>query len=263
MPLRNLKTLSLEGEFRHLFGLLRQLILPEALDEVYLSGLKSTVHDVPQTLAPYMRDYFRRDTRFRNRLEISPSFSTHSILVSVDVVCTQTTAPVQKQPRVTFGVILASPPPDVLKRFFIDFITPLPREHIVSLKDRRNKKLPEELFFMMPNIETLRIHCVRLSEGFLRPNPDGLHANAKLLPSLRSLSLEGVNLNDNNLGHLTKYLAHRTSDNQTISLEVRGYSRYSRQKVANEVKGLVEEFTLYLKPVGRAWRDQVDWFRPV
>ena len=221
---------------------------------MYLGISNPTVEDISQTFGPYIRDYFQRDARFRSRLEISPFFSTRSISMSVNPVPVnpvraQFTTPVQN-PRVTLAVTLTDSP-DVLKQLFIHFIEPLPREHIVSLKDRRGKKLPEELFFMMPNIETLHI-CVGLSERFLQPNPDGPHANAKLLPSLRLLSLENVCLNDTSLGHLTKYLTHQTSDNQTISLEVRGYSRCPRVKVASEVKGLVKELTLYLKPVGRA-----------
>ena len=44
--LHDLKFLSLMGEFHRLFGLLRQLILPEALDEMHLTVFNPTVEDV-------------------------------------------------------------------------------------------------------------------------------------------------------------------------------------------------------------------------
>ena len=217
-----------------------------------LTGLKSTVHDISQTLAPYIRDYFRRDARFQNRLKISSSFSTGSISVSVDLFCSQTTVPAQKLPRAVFAVSLAgTSPPDVLEQLFIDFIAPLPREHVLFFENRVGKKLPEELYFMMPNIETLHISSVELLEGFLQPNPDGPRANTKLLPSLRSLCLRRVCLYDDDWGRLTKYLAHQTSGGQTISLDIGGYSSCPRPEVVDEIIGMVDRFTcdyLYLEP---------------
>ena len=244
VPLRNLKVLTLAGELRHLFWLLHRLILPDALDEVALTGFKSTLDDVLQTLTPYMQDYFQRDTRFQNPLRISSSFSAAFASISVSV-CTQTTAPAQKPPRAMFAIVPATlPPPVVRKQLFINLIAPLPRERIVSFEDRIGGKLPEELFFMMPNIETLRIYGVKLSERFLQPNPDGPYANTKLLPSLRSLLLKRViRVNDDDLDHLKTYLAHQTSDNQTISLRLTGYSLYLHPKAVDEIEGLVEMFT--------------------
>ena len=252
VPLPNLKTLSLTREFRLLFGLLRQLILPEMLDEIELTGLKSTVHDVSQTLAPYIQDHFRRDARFQTGLEVSSSFSTSSISISVNVVCSQTTIQAQKLPRAAFAASLAStPPPDVLEQLFIDFIAPLPREHVLFFEDQVGKKLPEELYFMMPNIETLHISDVKsLKGGFLQPNPDGPCANMKLLPSLRSLRLRGAYLDDDDWDCLAKYIAHQTSGGQTISLDVGGYASSPCLEVVEGIVGMVEIFTsdwLYLE----------------
>jgi len=256
VSLPNLKVLTLAGEFHHLFGLLRRLILPEALDEASLTGFESTTDDVSRTLAPYMRDYFQRDTRFQDRLEISPSSSTTTVSISVGVVCAQAAPPTRKPPRVTFTAHLAdSPPPHVLKQLFIDFTAPLPRERVVFLKveDMRIKNLPEELFFMMPNIEMLHLSCAELSKWFLRPNPNGPHADRKLLPSLRSVSLHKVSLNDHNLDRLVKYLTYLTLGGQTISLEVVGYfcGPHMRKKAVDKIKNLVDEFTL--DPAPRRW----------
>jgi len=244
VPLHSLKVLALAGELRRLFGLLHRLILPDTLDEVSLTGFESTADDISQTLAPYMRDYFRRDARFQNTLRISSSFSATFISIMV-TVCTQTGVPAQRLPRAMFAVVSVTlPPRDVREQLSINLIAPLPRERIVSFEDRSGEKLPEVLFFMMPNIKTLCIHDVKLSKGFLQPNPDGPRSNTKLLPSLRSLSLERViRVNDGDLGHLTTYLAHQTSENQPISLRLTGYSRYLHPKTVDEIEGLVETFT--------------------
>jgi hypothetical protein len=108
-------------------------------------------------------------------------------------------------------------------------------------------ELPEGVFFMMPNIETLYICRAELSKGFLQPNPDGPHANRKLLPSLRSLILEDALMwNDEDWGHLTTYLAHQTSDDQIISLEMFGSSPNMPPEAVNGIEGLVKKFTYRL-----------------
>jgi len=259
VSMRNLKVLTLAAEFRHFFGLLRRLILPEALDEASLTGFKSTAYDVSQRLAPYMQNYFRRDARFQDRLEVSPTLSHKTISVSVAAICTQTT-PVRKPPQVTFTAGLEDfIPPDVLEQSLINFITPLPREHVVAFKfeEKNEQKLPKELFLMMPNIEMLHLSRVELSEWFLLPNLDGPNACVDLLPSLRSLVLDRVSLNDVNLDHLVRYLTYETFGGQTISLKVKGYSQdpWMHQKVEGKIKNLVDKLTLEMEP-GRqeAWQ---------
>ena len=235
--LRHLKTLSLEGESRHIFGLLRQLTLPEMLDELHLIVFHPTVEDVSQALVPYMRDYFRRDPRFQDRLGVSSS-NHSSVSISVGVVRTRAAMPGLELPVVSLTLSTA---PNMLEQLLLDLITPIPRERVVSL----NAFKPDtqgELFSMMPNIETLCIFDVELSGGFLQPNADGPRANTKLLPSLRFLSLQDLTLRDNNWVHLTTYLAHQTSGNQAISLEIGGNLPHLCLEVMEEVEDLVEEF---------------------
>ena len=243
VPLRNLKFLSMQGEIRRLFGVLSRLILPETLDGMYLIGLDSTVEDISQILEPYMRDYFRRDPRFQAKLGISSVSFPGSISLSVNTLSTQTAALTRKPPSVVFTVLVNIYPPDVLKRLFVNLVALIPQAHIVSFETNLDTKPPEELFFAMANIETLYLTEVGLYEGFLQPNPDGPRANTKLFPSLRSLSLEHVVLNDDDWSHLTTYLTHQTSDGQIISLEVSGDSPYMPPEVVKEIEDLVEQFT--------------------
>ena len=136
-------------------------------------------------------------------------------------------------------------PPEILEQLFVDLVTPIPLEWVVSLDTNGSTKLPEELFCMMPNIETMRISCVELSKGFLQPDPDGPYATTKLLPSLRLLRLEYVVLQGgDDWGHLMTYLAHQTLDGQTISLELIG--QFPRTgPVVDGIKDLVKELTFF------------------
>ena len=250
VPLRDLNILSLTGDFRRLFSLLRRLILPGALDSVFITGFDCTVEDVLQTLGPYIRNHFQRDARFQDRLGVCSFSSPGSISISVNAVCTHAIAPAPKPPFVAFTVVLADLPPDPPEQLFIDLVTIIPRDHVVSFNANaaHHAKPPEELFFMMPNIETLYLSEVEVSKGFLRPSPDGPHANEKLLPSLRYLHLEDVTLDDGGWDRLTEYLVHQTSDKQIVSLEVFGDSPYMPQEMVDEIKSLVEEFTYEQRP---------------
>jgi len=248
VPLRDLQMLSLTGDFGRIFALLRQLTLPETLDGMFLTGFDCKVEDISRILGPYMRNYFRRDARFQDRLGVCSFSSTGSISISVNAVCDHTVAPAPKPPIVVFTAVLADPlaPPHPPQELLFDLIALTPRSHIVSFNANaaHHTKPPEELFSMMPGIETLYLSGVEVSKGFLQPNPDGPHANTKLLPSLRSLHLEDVTLDDDDWGHLTTYLAHQTSDGQIVSLEMFGDSPYMCPGVVNEIKSLVDEFEL-------------------
>ena len=232
VSLRNLKLLSLTGEFRYVFGLLRQLVLPEALDTMHLTVTYPTVEDISQTLGSYMQDRFRRDARFQGRLHVFSVAYPGSTSVSVGVG----TAP----PYARVSVVLPLPG-EMERQLLIGLVAPIPGECVVSFDFDSDMELPEEVFLMMPNIQKLHLLRAKLSEGFLQPNPDGPRANTKLLPSLRSLWLEDVSLDDGDWDHLTRYLVHQTSDNQIISLEVTGDSPYMDPEVVCEVKDLVDE----------------------
>ena len=242
VPLPDLKLLSLKGVFRPLFGLLRRLLLPEALDEVHLAAFHPTVEDISRALGPYMRDYFRRDSRFQDKLHVSTSYGLSSTSISVGVMRAQVISPTPTLPSVKVTAML--PLPGVNEKLLTRLIAPIPGERVVSFRLHSDRKPPEELFSMMPNIEMLHLACAGLSGGFLQPNPDGPHAETKLLPSLRSLRLESVTVDDNDWGHLTNYLAHQSSDNQIISLEVTGKFPLMDAGVVDEINGLVEEFTI-------------------
>lgn len=100
----------------------------------------------------------------------------------------------------------------------------------------------EDLLITVPNVETLYLSNAVLSRGFLQPDPDGPRANTKFLPSLQSLHLEDITQGNGSWEPLVTYLTHQTYGNQIISLQGSGCSRMCPE-VANEIKGLVEEFS--------------------
>ena len=247
VPLRHLNTVYLSGACRRVFGLLHRLELPAMLDSMSLVAHNSTVEDISQTLGPYMRSHFRRDIRFQGRLGIVTSLSRDVIEISVSAAgdrLHQTFWLERKPPRASFSMFLAGPPPQrVMKKLYLDLMALTPREHVVYFETTRHLKVPEELFVAMPKIETLRLYDVALSDGFLQPNPGGLHSNTKLFPSLRYLHLEYVGPNDADWNHLKVYLVHQTSGGQVISLRVSDGAPNMRPEMENEIKDLVEGFT--------------------
>ena len=136
VPLHYLKRLLSSGD---LFGFLRRLILPEMLERMCLTGVDPTVEGVSQILGPYMRDYFRRGSKFQVRLKTSLSLFRYFFAISVDAVCAQTTTLAQDSPPLAFKMVLIDPPPDALGQLFVDLIAHIPKEVIpLALMSARN-----------------------------------------------------------------------------------------------------------------------------
>ena len=250
VPLRHLKVISLEGEFPRVFGLLRQLELPTALDSVRRDAHRCTVEGISQTLGPYMQDLFRRDIRFQDRLGILVSLPPGRVVISVGVLGDHyyhTFRPRFKQPSASFTMFLTGPPPSgqALEKLRLDLMAFTPQDHVVSFKAEHRLTAPEELFVAMPNIRMLWLYDVNFSNWLLQPNPEGPHSNKRLLPSLQSLHLENVGLDEIDWDLLKAYLVHQASDGELISLQVTGRNECIPLEVQNEIENLVEEFTYY------------------
>ena len=268
VPLHHLKTISLRHKFHCVFGLLQQLELPEVLDCVDLTFCHSMVEDVYKFLAPYIKDLFQHDIRFRDWLEVGASFFGAEIYVHVNLPPKMTSGSEPPLLSASFLVLMTNPPPaSVMNQLCLDLMALIPQEHVASMDMMYTPEVQEELFLAMPNIEHLYLCDVTLSDGFLQPNPDGPHANMKLLPSLQSLCLEDVTVGDEdedgdgdededgdegggegdgggkntNWEPLKAYLAHQTSEGQNISLEV--ISDDLTLQVVKEIKDLVGKFT--------------------
>ena len=101
-----------------------------------------------------------------------------------------------------------------------------------------------EIVPMMPKLQELHLTDALLSDGFLRPDPDGPLANTKLLPSLRRLHLEDTVVENDDWTPLLPYLAHQTSGGQIISLTLSGECFHICKDVVRGIESLVEELVL-------------------
>ena len=127
---------------------------------------------------------------------------------------------------------------DVRKKLSIDILALLPQESIIDF--HTNLPVTEEVIVRMPNLEAL--HLTRpVAPGFLLPDPNGLNGHKKLFPSLRRLYLEDAEAVDDDWDPLVTYLAHQTSGDQAVSLELFGEGVHVCSGVIEQIKGLVEE----------------------
>jgi len=244
VPLRHLERISLKGTFRHLFPILQRLEFPERMDHGEITLLDCTPQEVLEVIGPYIRDYLRRDPRSRDRPGISLRFNTHCISVRASVVgvghrgpdrLPQDGSPCRRFEARLYRMISR----DVRKKLCIDILALLPQASIVDYDT--NLSVTEEAAVAMPNLEVLYLIHPVVSDGFLLPDPNGPNAHKKLFPSLRRLYLERARAVDDNWDPLITYLAHQTSGDQAVSLDLFGEKVHVCSEVIERMEGLVEE----------------------
>jgi hypothetical protein len=249
VPLHHLRYLSLDGNLHPVFRLLRQLDHPETMDEsMKLTVRWCTARDVSEILGPYVREFLRRDERSRDKLGIVVDSDEIFLSVKVSTI-SAANGPTQGVTFATFTARLHIPPPaeDDVCRAWINFVTSIPREHVVSFGGCLSMDAVEGIVPAMPKIQELRLTSAMVSDGFLQPDPDGPLTGTKLLPSLRRLHLENVDLyEDDDWTPLSSYLVHQTCGGQPISLSLSGRRIHICKGVVRDIEGLVEEFTLDL-----------------
>jgi hypothetical protein len=253
LPLRHLERVSLVGTFRSVFPILHRLEFPEGMDRGEFSIHNCTPQEVLEVVGPYIRDYLRRDGRFRDRLGIYVSSLRSTILFHASVVGVGEHGPsllpehVQDSPYGEFNVMLSRPiPHDIGGKLCTNVLTLLPQESIISF---RTDLSVTEGVVAMPNLEALYLFRPVVSDGFLLPDPNGPNADKKLLPSLQQLYLEAAKVEDNNWDPLVTYLVHQTSGDQVISrVEVFGQGVHVCLKVLERMVGLVKHLCYEADP---------------
>lgn len=215
--LSHLKWLSLSGEHHLVFWLLDQLVFPHPLKRIRLSLYNSTPGHISQTLRSYLQRYFPSDHEFQGRLRVRINYSYPFFNNFVFRVRTEDETYSSNPFSVKFVIPQAqNPSPEAMQHVYLGLVASIPRERIRSLDARVPMNKLEDLLITMPNIEILELHSVALSEGFLQPSTDRPHAETKLLPSLRYLHLDLVNMEDNGWKYLVAYLAHQSSGGQAF-----------------------------------------------
>ena len=86
MPLRHLTKLHLVGDCCRIFRLLHRLEYPDTLERVSLELLDCAADRVLESLAPYLQERIRRDSRFQGRLGIRVSSRSNFISFKIDAI---------------------------------------------------------------------------------------------------------------------------------------------------------------------------------
>ena len=243
VSLPHLRTIILEGEPHRVFGLLRRLERPPVSDRTELRLMNFAEEDIPRTLVPYMRDHLRHDIRIQGTLGVYISLlDSFPIFTSGTLALLSVSEQMVSPARFLLSLLGPVALGPTTRKLTLDLLAFIPHKRVVVLKADNSLEVPKDLLVAMPNINTLWLDTPTLSDGFLLPDPDGPHANTKLLPSLRSLQLDHVITSDTGWEPLITYLAHQTFEGQVISLEVSGGSRIPPE-VVEEIHGLVETFS--------------------
>ena len=243
--LRHLERLILGGEPHHVLAILRQLELPEKLDDAKVTFKGCTLEEVREAVGPYIRDYLHRDPRFKDRLGLFLSSTTDCISLEVDVISDgyrdSNRLPQHDPPYTKFTATLSEDAsPDVRDELCGGILALLPQDRVVCFET--NLLNPKDVLAAMTNIEVLHLIDAVVLRGFLLPEPDGPNTLEKLLPSLRRLYLEDPEVEDEDWGPLIVYLAHQTSDNQDVSLAVFGEGVHICSGLVEQVDELVKNF---------------------
>jgi len=247
VPLCHLEQLTLMGDFHRIFPILRRLELPEKVDSVVLHFYDCKLVEAYEIIVPYIRDYLRRDPRFKGpRLGVSSSsgmnwFSLQVCTIGVGHHCPGEMPP-HNPPHVKFDVeILEGLVVEEQEGLFIDTLALVPKETVVCFEVDFMVAETEHVLAEMHNIEYLHLADVTIQEGFLLPCPCEINLHQKFLPSLRRLYLEGVQAENEDWDPLITYLVHQTSGNQVVSLKVFGKGVHMCPDVLDEIHELVEE----------------------
>jgi hypothetical protein len=227
VSLPHLKRLALSTNFRFTFRLLDLLDLPESrtMDfmELVLSDCPDS-EDVSRAVGRYMQDFLSQD-RFKNRLEILTSCHSYYALIRVftkDTSSSSSSTPLSTG-ELRFNVHVTRPLgpyySGICHTMLANLASHIPKGDVISFKGERHLGATWKVVAKMSNIQKLHLKHVPLSVGFMQLTPP---ANTKLLPLLRSLHLEGVDI-DKRYGWrpLVDYLRHRqSSGGQRVFLRI-------------------------------------------
>jgi len=241
VPLHHLERISLSGTLHHVFPILHRLEFPEMMDRVEITLHDCTPQGVLEVIGPYIRDYLRRDPRFKDRLGMFVSSTPSHIAFKSSIGVGHDGLNQQPRRGTIYGkfLVLFSQPIHRLaaKRLYTDVLALLSQESITSFE--ADFSVTEETLVAMPNLKALYLVGPVMSDRFLLPDPDGPNAHKKLLPSLQLLHLEDTGTVDSNWEPLVAYLAYQTSGGQAVSLDLIG--THVCLEVIERIESLVEE----------------------
>ena len=247
VPLQHLKELFLDSKLQPVIRILERLVFPCSLKFLKVFASHSEIGSVLQTFGSFARLYFESNRLLWDRLKLEARASPMAFTIRVENDHgADDTKPSSANFRVCpTGITLM----DVAQNLCRDFVASVPQERACHLRTNLPPAELEDLFISTPNIETLELLYVELSEGFLQLNLARWTAfkieTPPLASLLASLHLIDGRLINHNWGPLTALLYHQTSGGRAISLQMRSTGDHMCPGVAKEIRGLGGEFTFH------------------
>jgi len=249
VQLCHLEKFSLTGDFYRVFPILRQLELPERVDHARLEFSNCMSREVHETVMPYIRDYFQRDSRFKDRLGIVVSRTNDSITLRASVIGAgyhgPDGLPQHGPPYLSVSAIQQNYTLGGFserEELCVNILALLPRENIVYFETNLSLRPTMEAIVVMPNLEALYLIGMLVEDGFLLPDPNGPDMHTKLFPHLQRLYLQDATAQYFDWNPLFRYATNQTSGNHPFSLFLFGEYMHICFEVAQRIEGLVEEF---------------------
>ena len=238
-PLHHLRQLHLSGELRHVFGLLRQLDHPEALDKLVITLHNCTDADIPLVIGPHLRSYLQRRGRTPTGLELSLSSGDRIHFKVGDVGRVDKFVGMDKVVALTVWLD-HSIPEGLLVKAALDLLAYVPRKEVVYFRGADERAGMCGAYTQLPNLTTLCLADMRLPAMF--PEPDSIE-NEGIPLSLQTLDLRNLTVDYNDWEPLTTFLARRASSGKPLNtLKVSSYDHICSVVVRN-IKRVVQEFS--------------------
>ena len=243
VSLPHLKDLHLASGFRHVFGLLGHLKLPDEMNNLKLSLYDCTPSDIPQTLGPYIGDCVQRQSR-------SPSNGLR-LLVVFDCrtfhLCVGDAHKLDNSTRMvwfmTAEVIMReNPESEEAEGLGFDLIAHIPLEKVSDLRTTLPILHLEELCVKMCNLTHLYLIGVDLSTLFMGSGVCGPHTSEDFLCSLDSIWIIQPTQSSCDLSPLVHFLTHRATVGNKISSLRLSSLRYMNRDVTQGILPIVEDF---------------------
>ena len=246
VQLHHLKELGLEGDLRHIIGLLHQLDYPRNMEDLTLGLHGCGVADISQTIGPYLRDYLQHHDRPRNGLnlfvtsEYSGNDTWEITLRAGDAGGIDFSTLERKNTFVAISVRLNwLPNGDELERTILDLIAYVPREEVFYFRVLDTPVNVEDASAQFPNVRALALDRIMLYTAFPSPNPVG---DVVTFPFLEHVLWETM-YDDDDWSPLVDFLARRASLGNRLDTLVIGGSHVCSE-VAESIRGMVRELVV-------------------
>ena len=192
-----LKELELAGECKDISILLGRMVYPGVLDRLDISLDGCEAGDIPDTIGPYLQDYFRRRGRSQSGLKMYTSFAERRLTLRIGDV-DSLRSPTEAD---SFLVITITAPHDPIWKLLLSLLAHTPHEEIVYLRACGDFITPfggaevvGSLYALLPNLRELYSKSMALLIIFSGPGAGGEDRYPS--QSLRYVSLERMTLCD-------------------------------------------------------------------